>query len=622
MRTASAEVRRPALFGEAVLIAVYLPILTLTGVEGKMFQPMALTVVFALVAASLLSLTFVPAMVALCMTGRMREGENLLMRGAKRLYAPVVTRAVRLRYVVVPVAVAAFAAALMLFGRLGQEFVPTLDEHDLLIQPIRMPSISLTQATHMQFQVEKTLRTFPEVAFVFSRTGTAEMASDPMPINISDTFVILKPRTEWPDPQEPKSALISRMEAVLRTLPGNNYEFTQPIQMRFNELIAGVRSDVAVKVYGDNFAAMQSTAGAIARTLQKIPGAADVKIEQTTGVPVLQVRIDRGTSARYGVNVADVQEVVAIAVGGREAGLVFEGDRRFPILVRLPESLRHNIDLLRTLPIPLPHQEKEKKPHAMAALVSSAASDRPAFLPLGKLARLEVAEGPNQISRENGKRRVVVQANVRGRDLGSFVAEAQEQIEQEVQLSPGSWLDWGGQFENLVAAKQRLRLVVPGCFFLIFLLLYSALSSGKQAFLVFTGVPLALTGGIVALWLREMPFSISAAVGFIALSGVAVLNGLVMVTYINQLRQEGAGLDEAIIHGSLTRLRPVLMTALVASLGFVPMALATGTGAEVQKPLATVVIGGLVSSTLLTLIVLPALYRLFERKDTLTETPA
>jgi heavy metal efflux system protein len=615
VRVASAEVRRPALYGEAVLIAVYLPILTLTGVEGKMFQPMALTVVFALVAASLLSMTFVPAMVALCMRGHVREGDNLFMRGAKRLYAPVVRFAVRLRYVVVPVAVAAFAGSLVLFGRLGQEFVPTLDEHDVLIQPIRIPSISLTQATKMQFQVEKTLRTFPEVAFVFSRTGTAELASDPMPINISDTFVILKPRGEWPNPDEPKSALIGRMETVLKTLPGNNYEFTQPIQMRFNELIAGVRSDVAVKVYGDHFADMQRTAAGIARALQGIPGAADVKIEQTTGVPVLQVRMNRGALARYGVQAATVQEVVAIAVGGREAGLVFEGDRRFPILVRLPEHVRHNLDLLRTLPIPLPHQEKDSKPQRFAALGASAPADRPAFLPLEKLAQLEVSEGPNQMSRENGKRRVVVQANVRGRDLGSFVAEAQERIDQEVKLTPGSWIEWGGQFENLMAAKQRLSLVVPGCFFLIFLLLFSALHSTKQALLVFTGVPLALTGGIVALWLRDIPFSISAAVGFIALSGVAVLNGLVMVSYINQLRGEGLALVDAIMQGSLTRLRPVLMTALVASLGFVPMALATGTGAEVQKPLATVVIGGLVSSTLLTLVVLPALYRLFERKE-------
>jgi len=614
---ASKEMIQPSVFGQAIIITVYLPILALTGVEGKMFHPMAMTVIFALAAAFVLSLTFVPAMVALCIRGRVREKENVLVRFAKWVYLPIVTLALRLRYLIVPLAIAGFIGSLFLFMRLGQEFAPTLDEHDLLIQPIRIPSISLTQATKMQLQVEKTLRTFPEVVFVFSRTGTAEMASDPMPINISDTFVILKPRGEWPNPDEPKSALIGRMEGVLKTLPGNNYEFTQPIQMRFNELIAGVRSDVAVKVYGDNFAEMQRTAAGIARTLQGISGAADVKIEQTTGVPVLQVRMNRGALARYGLQAATVQEVVAIAVGGREAGLVFEGDRRFPIMVRLPEHVRHNLDLLRILPIPLAHQEKDSK--RFAALGASAAPDRPAFLPLEKLAQLEVSEGPNQISRENGKRRVVVQANVRGRDLGSFVAEAQERIDQEVKLMPGSWLDWGGQFENLMAAKKRLSLVVPGCFFLIFLLLFSALNSVKQALLVFTGVPLALTGGIIALWLRDIPFSISAAVGFIALSGVAVLNGLVMVSYINQLRGEGVTLHEAIIQGSLTRLRPVLMTALVASLGFVPMALATGTGAEVQEPLATVVIGGLVSSTLLTLVVLPALYRLFERREKLVE---
>ena len=612
---ASREMIRPSVFGQAIIITVYLPILALTGVEGKMFHPMAMTVIFALAAAFVLSLTFVPAMVALCIRGRVQETENVLMRLAKWVYAPIVRGSLRLRYLVVPVAIAGFMGSLLLWQRLGQEFVPTLDEQDIAMHAMRIPSTGLTQSTKMQRQIEKLVSTFPEVAFVFSKTGTAEMASDPMPPNVSDTFIILKPRTEWPNADETKSGLLKRLEAALQTLPGNNYEFTQPIQMRFNELIAGVRSDVAVKVYGDNFAEMQRTAASIARTLQGIAGAADVKIEQTSGLPVLRVRIDRGAISRYGLHIANVQEVVAIAVGGREAGLVFEGDRRFPILVRLPEQLRQNLDLLRTLPIPLPHQEKESKLQRFAALGAGAASDRPAFLPLEKLAQLDVSEGPNQISRENGKRRVVVQANVRGRDLGSFVAEAQERIDQEVPLPPGSWLDWGGQFENLVAARQRLNLVVPGCFFLIFLLLFSAFNSVRHALLVFTGVPLALTGGIVALWLRDMPFSIAAAVGFIALSGVAVLNGLVMVSAINQLRGEGVTLHAAIMQGSRTRLRPVLMTALVAALGFVPMALATGTGAEVQKPLATVVIGGLVSSTLLTLVVLPAFYRLFERKE-------
>jgi cobalt-zinc-cadmium resistance protein CzcA len=449
------------------------------------------------------------------------------------------------------------------------------------------------------------------------------MASDPMPPNVSDTFIILKPRQQWPNPDEPKSALVQRLEEALEEVPGHNYEFTQPIQMRFNELISGVRSDVAVKVYGDDFAAMQTTAAAIAQVLQRVPGAADVKVEQTTGLPILSVHIDRAAIARYGLNVKDVQDVVAIGMGGREAGLVFEGDRRFPLVVRLPESHRQNLDTLAALRIPLPHQENGSKPVRTASLRPvTAAADRPPYIPLGEVARFEIAEGPNQISRENGKRRIVVQANIRGRDLGSFVDDARQQIAAQVPLPAGSWLDWGGQFENLVAARQRLSLVVPLCFFLIFLLLFSAFNSAKYAILVFTGVPLALTGGILSLWLRDMPFSISAAVGFIALSGVAVLNGLVMVTYINQLRLRGATRDEAIVQGAMTRLRPVLMTALVASLGFVPMALATGTGAEVQKPLATVVIGGLVSSTLLTLVVLPALYKIFAREHDLTESHA
>jgi cobalt-zinc-cadmium resistance protein CzcA len=620
---ATREMIQPSVFGQGIIITVYLPILALTGVEGKMFTPMAMTVIFALVAAFVLSLTFVPAMVALCVRGRVKEQDNVLVRVAKWAYAPVLRLALRLRFVVVPLAVAAFGGAVLLFGTLGQEFVPTLDEQDLAMQAGRIPSTALTQSLLMQFQVEKTLSAFPEVAFVFSKTGTAEMASDPMPPNLSDTFIILKPRAQWPNPSEPKSGLVQRMEEALEQLPGNVYEFTQPIQLRFNELISGVRSDVAVKVYGDDFDAMRTTAAAIGEVLQGVPGAADVKVEHTTGLPILSVITDRAAMARYGLNVADVQDVVAIAMGGREAGLVFEGDRRFPLMVRLPEALRQNLDALATLRLPLPPQEHGHQPLRTATLRPAAATaDRPAYIPLGEVARFELAEGPNQISRENGKRRIVVQVNIRGRDLGSFVADAQQQIAAQVPLPAGSWLDWGGQFENLVAARQRLSLVVPLCFFLIFLLLFSAFNSVKYAALVFTGVPLALTGGIVSLWLRAMPFSISAAVGFIALSGVAVLNGLVMVTYINQLRLRGALRDEAIMQGAMTRLRPVLMTALVASLGFVPMALATGTGAEVQKPLATVVIGGLVSSTLLTLVVLPALYRIFAREHDLTESHA
>jgi cobalt-zinc-cadmium resistance protein CzcA len=620
---ATREMIQPSVFGQAIIITVYLPILSLTGIEGKMFTPMAMTVIFALVAAFVLSLTFVPAMVALCIQGRVTEKENVLVRLAKWVYAPVLRLALRLRYLVVPLALAAFIGAVLLFGTLGQEFVPTLDEQDIAVHAMRIPSTALTQSLQMQSQVEKTISAFPEVAFVFSKTGTAEMASDPMPPNVSDTFIILKPRQQWPNPDEPKSALVQRLEEALEEVPGHNYEFTQPIQMRFNELISGVRSDVAVKVYGDDFAAMQTTAAAIAEVLQSVPGAADVKVEQTTGLPILSVHIDRAAIARYGLNVKDVQDVVAIGMGGREAGLVFEGDRRFPLVVRLPESHRQNLDTLAALRIPLPHQENGSKPVRTASLRPvTAAADRPPYIPLGEVARFEIAEGPNQISRENGKRRIVVQANIRGRDLGSFVDDARQQIAAQVPLPAGSWLDWGGQFENLVAARQRLSLVVPLCFFLIFLLLFSAFNSAKYAILVFTGVPLALTGGILSLWLRDMPFSISAAVGFIALSGVAVLNGLVMVTYINQLRLRGATRDEAIVQGAMTRLRPVLMTALVASLGFVPMALATGTGAEVQKPLATVVIGGLVSSTLLTLVVLPALYKIFAREHDLTESHA
>jgi cobalt-zinc-cadmium resistance protein CzcA len=617
---ASKEMIQPSVFGQAIIVIVYLPILSLTGVEGKMFTPMAMTVIFALVGAFGLSLTFVPAMVALCIRGKVREQDNVLVRGAKWAYAPVLRLALRWRQVMVGLAVVTFVGAVLLFQSLGQEFVPTLDEQDIAAHAMRIPSTSLTQSLQMQLQVEKTLSAFPEVAFVFSKTGTAEMAADPMPPNVSDTFIILKPHDQWPNPHEPKGALIQRMEEALEGVPGHNYEFTQPIQMRFNELIAGVRSDVAVKVYGDNFDDMQTTAAAIAGVLQDVPGAADVKVEQTSGLPILNVQVDRTAIARYGLTVADVQEVVAIAVGGREAGLVFEGDRRFPLVVRLPESLRQNLHALTALRIPLPHQENGS-PSVRPAVLRSAAGDRPSYIPLGEVAQFEIAEGPNQISRENGKRRIVVQANIRGRDLGSFVTDAQQQIGAQVSLPPGIWLDWGGQFENLVAARRRLSLVVPLCFGLIFLLLFSAFNSARDALLVFTGVPLALTGGIVSLWLRDMPFSISAAVGFIALSGVAVLNGLVMVTYINQLRLHGMDRDEAIFQGAMTRLRPVLMTALVASLGFVPMALATGTGAEVQKPLATVVIGGLVSSTLLTLVVLPALYRIFTREQDLPGTP-
>ncbi len=613
---ASKQVRSATAFGEAIIITVYFPILALTGIEGKMFHPMAMTVIFALSAAFVLSLTFVPAMVALGITGRVHEKENILVRAARWAYEPTVRAAIHHRKEVVLTAVAAFAASLLLFLELGQEFVPTLDEKDIAMHAVRIPSTSLTQSSDMQFEVERVVSRFPEVAFVYSKTGTAEMAADPMPPNVSDTFIILKPQSEWPNPSEPKLRLIQRIEDAVRKLPGNNYEFTQPIQMRFNELIAGVRGDVAVKVFGDEFEQMEPPAHKIAAILRGVKGSADVKVEQTKGLPVMNVEIDRAAIARYGLSVADVQDVVAIAIGGREAGLVFQGDRRFDLVVRLPEHVRADIEAIRNLPIPLPSAAEATSVVRLAAVDDgNPRALRGGFIPLGAVARIDIAEGPNQISRENGKRRVVVQCNVRGRDIGSFVAEAQRKIDEQVKLAAGTWLSWGGQFENLLAARQRLMMVVPVCFFLIFILLFSTFNSVKYAALVFTGVPLALTGGIVSLWLREMPFSISAAVGFIALSGVAVLNGLVMITFINQLRGEGQRLEEAIIHGSMTRLRPVLMTALVAALGFVPMALATGTGAEVQRPLATVVVGGILSSTFLTLVVLPALYRMWHRSE-------
>ena len=607
---AAKEMIQPSVFGQAIIVTVYIPILALTGTEGKMFHPMAMTVIFALAGAFILSVTFIPAMVALLITGKVKEKDNLIVTVAKRVYRPVLVRALRMPGLVVGLAVGAFVGSLFLFTTLGQEFIPTLDEKDIAMHAMRIPSTGITQSSEMQFEVEKAVRALPEVAFVFSKTGTAEMASDPMPPNVSDTFIILKPHEEWPDTSKTKEQFVKTLEEAVGKVPGNNYEFTQPIQMRFNELISGVRSDVAVKVYGDEFEQMEPVAQKVAAMLRSVTGAADVKVEQTSGLPVMNIDIKRDTLSRLGLTVGEVQDVIAIAIGGREAGLVFQGDKRFDIRVRLPEALRADFQTLDALPVPL--SANEENPEHLLVSLGEKNSAVGKYVPLGMLADISVAEGPNQISRENGKRRIVVQANVRGRDLGSFVQEAQSKMDA-IKPPPGGWFDWGGQFENLVAARKRLSIVVPVCFFMIFLLLFSSFNSVKYALVVFSGVPLGLTGGILALWLRDMPFSISAAVGFIALSGVAVLNGLVMVSFINQLRANGMNLYEATLEGSITRLRPVLMTALVASFGFIPMALATGTGAEVQRPLATVVIGGLISSTLLTLVVLPALYRLFER---------
>ncbi len=585
---AAREARRPLLYGQLIIMVVYLPIFALGGVEGRMFHPMAFTVVLALLGAMLLSVTFVPAAVALWMHGPVAERENRLMTGARGAYAALLSRVLAQPALVATVAAVALALSLLMASRLGSEFVPNLDEGDIAVHALRIPGTSLTQSVDMQQELERTLLQAPEVARVFSKIGTAEIASDPMPPNVADTFVMLKPRREWPDPRLPSAALVEQLQALANGVPGNNYEFTQPIQMRFNELISGVRSDVAVKVFGDDMATMEATAERMADVLGTVAGAADVKVEQTSGLPVLTLQLDRPALARLGLSVADVQQTVAAAVGGQPAGTVFEGDRRFELQVRLPEVLRSDLQALGRLPLRLPGG---------------------GHVQLGDVARFEQAPGPNQISREDGKRRVVVTANVRGRDIGSFVAEAQARLAREVTVPPGYWTSWGGSFEQLQSATARLKLVVPAALALVLALLVAMFGNLRDGLLVFTGVPFALTGGIAALWLRDIPLSISAGVGFIALSGVAVLNGLVMIAFIRQLREQGRTLDDAVNEGALARQRPVLMTALVAALGFVPMALATGTGAEVQRPLATVVIGGIVSSTALTLLVLPLLYR-------------
>ena len=650
---AAKQVRTATAFGEAIIITVYLPVLFLTGVEGKMFTPMAATVIFALIGAFVLSLTFVPAAVAIVMRGRVSENDVFVLRWARAAYEPVVRAAVRARIAVVAAAVLAFVGSLLLFTRLGQEFVPQLDEGDIAMHAMRIPATALSSSQENQGMLERKIAAVPEVAYVFSKTGTAELAADPMGPSVSDNFLILADEEDWrPVPEllaeaerfeamlpadahagegghggeghgdeegggnfsEHKNALMRLLRAVVATVPGNNYEFTQPIEMRFNELISGVRSDLAIKVFGDDFGVMLPAANAIAAVVAQVPGASDVKVEQTEGLPVLDVSINRQAISRLGLTLKEVQDLVAAAVGGREAGLIFQGDRRFDLIVRLPERLRADVQALRDLPVPLPQREQSGGGGMMASNADFRFDAAP-FVPLGDIADLSVTEGLNQVSRENGKRRVVVQANVRGRDIGGFVDEVRARIAEAAPPPPGTYLTYGGQLENLERARERLLIVVPVCFLLIFGLLYATFGNAKDAVMVFVCVPLALTGGILALWLRGMPFSISAAVGFIALSGVAVLNGLVVVTFINERVEAGDRLEDAIIGGSLVRLRPVLMTALVAALGFVPMATATGAGAEVQKPLATVVIGGIASATALTLVVLPAVYRLWHRGD-------
>ena len=600
---AAREARRPLIFGQLIIMVVYLPIFALTGVEGKMFHPMAFTVVMALLGAMILSVTFVPAAIAMFVTGKVKEEEGVVMRTARLRYEPILKWVLGHRNIAFSAAVVLVVLSGVLASRMGSEFIPSLSEGDFAMQAMRVPGTSLTQSVEMQQRLEKAvIEQVPEVERMFARSGTAEIASDPMPPNASDAYIMLKPQDQWPDPKKPRDELIAEVQKAAAGVPGSNYELSQPIQLRFNELISGVRSDVAVKVFGDDMDVLNNTANKIAAALKAVPGSSEVKVEQTTGLPVLTINIDREKAARYGLNIADVQNSIAIAVGGRTAGTLYEGDRRFDMVVRLPETVRTDVAGMSSLLIPVPAN-------------ASQGANQIGFIPLSQVANLDLQLGPNQISRENGKRLVIVSANVRGRDLGSFVQEATASLDAKVQIPAGYWTTWGGQFEQLQSAAKRLQIVVPVALLLVMTLLFLMFNNLKDGMLVFTGIPFALTGGVVALWLRDIPLSISAGVGFIALSGVAVLNGLVMIAFIRGLREEGRTLRQAVDEGALTRLRPVLMTALVASLGFIPMALATGTGAEVQRPLATVVIGGILSSTALTLLVLPALYHWAHRKD-------
>jgi len=591
---ATNEVIRPSLFGVFIITIVYTPLFSLTGVEGKMFHPMAATVVMALIAALVLSLTLVPAAVALFMNGIISEKESPVISAAKWVYKPLLIGAMRLRWLILAACAAFVAFSIWLATTLGSEFIPQLNEEDLLLQAIRIPGTSLSQSIAMQQALELKIKQFPQVKNVFSRVGTPEVANDPMPPNIADTFVMLTPRNQWPDPTLSHGQLAAQIVEAVAGQPGNNFELTQPIEMRFNELISGVRADLGIKVIGDNLQQLLQSAQAIREIIEKIEGASDIQVEQVTGLPMLSIVPKRLELARYGLNVSQLQDALATAIGGEQAGVIYEGDRRFNIVVRLPEDIKQDVYRLRDLPITLPNGQ---------------------YVPLSEVAALNLAPAPNQISRENGKRRIVVTANVRGTDLGSFVKEVKQQIQMNVDIPAGYWLEYDGAFKQLESASKRLTIVVPLTLALILGLLVMAFGNIKDALIIFSGIPLALTGGVIALWLRGMPLSISAGVGFIALSGVAVLNGLVMLAFIRDLCKDRGDLMSGIIDGAMIRLRPVLMTALVAGLGFVPMALNIGTGAEVQRPLATVVIGGIISSTLLTLLVLPLLYRITHQRD-------
>ncbi|QQS33477.1 MAG: efflux RND transporter permease subunit [Acidobacteriota bacterium] len=586
------EVARPVVFAVAIIGIVYLPILSLTGIEGKMFVPMALTVIFALLGSLILSLTYVPAMLTFVLKGEVSESESFLIRWAKQIYTPAFAFMARYRSQALAIAVGMVLISGAIFPFLGAEFIPRLDEGDLAVQVQQLPSVSLSQSIRTVTEVEKVLMEFPEVKTVISKTGRAEVATDPMSVDFSDLYVALKPHDEWTTTKD-KTELVEKMSHKLEVkVPSAIISFSQPIELRVAELISGVRSDVAIKLYGDDLDVLKEKADEIVQVVSKVSGAEDVKAEATSGLPQLQIKPDRAAIARYGLNVEDVNDLVEAVVAGKEAGQVFEGEQRFDLVIRLNENSGRDIDTIKNLLLTTPTGMR---------------------VPLSEVAGIELVEGAAQISREDTRRRISVELNVRGRDIAGFVAEAQSLIDKEVQFPAGYYLKWGGTFENLQRAAGRLLIVVPIALFLIFVLLFTTFGSIKQALLIYTGIPFAIVGGVFALAIREMPFSISAGVGFIALFGVAVLNGVVMVSYINQLRREGKTVLEAVREGAMTRLRPVLMTALVASLGFIPMAIATSAGAEVQRPLATVVIGGLITSTLLTLLILPTLYAWIER---------
>ncbi|MFT5350720.1 MAG: cobalt-zinc-cadmium resistance protein CzcA [Gammaproteobacteria bacterium] len=608
VRDATQEVIRPSVFGVMIILIVYIPIFSLDGIEGKMFHPMAFTVITALLSALILSITVVPAAVALLVKGRVAEKENILMRVMKKAYSPMLRLSLAHSWPVVALAAGLVLIAGIQVTRMGTEFLPSLDEGDIALHALRIPGTSLSQAVEMQTQLEAAIRPIPEVSHVFTKIGTAEVATDPMPPSVADTFIIIKPRQEWPDPLRSKLDFINELEDIVTRIPGNRYEITQPIQMRFNELISGVRSDLAVKIYGDDLDVLSQLGEEIAALVSAVPGASDVGVEQTTGLPMLSIVPDRERMSYYGLSVEQLQQTLRIGIGGETVGQIFEGDQRFDLVVRLEEAHRSDINMMKSLPVSLPEKVMPEIPGDADSLNIDRMPVK--TIPLSEVADIEIIQGPNQISRENGKRRIYITANVRDRDLGTFVSDVQKVIAQSVEIPSGYWVDYGGTFEQLISASQRLSIIVPLTLLVIFGLLVMAFKSAKDAALVFTGVPLALTGGVAMLTLREMPLSITAAVGFIALSGVAVLNGVVMLSFIKDLRDKGLGLQEAIMEGALTRLRPILMTALVASLGFIPMALNVGTGAEVQRPLATVVIGGIISSTFLTLFVLPALYKI------------